>query len=1325
MSSSRLEGGGSGYPGSADIGSGLFFGAPTSPGSVPAPVFAKSRISKRRSINRPSSNQESRAGPGANPFSFSPRDSVLGSFPCAASAPPASDYVFGANRSDSDGSLGTGVAEKMENLRIGSGNESATARDGSSGANSSFIFESKGGNNKSSGFDESVASALPEEMRKLNIQASHNNPSGRTGNFKSNLSTHEQVKVGIGVDAGTDGFAGKHVEAELLDQLRNKLNIREANQPDSNRVVDKADQLNESTGGSRKEYNGVFTGKSAAALPDQMTKLNLRDPATMDNSTGENDFELNTKKTGFVFGGSTSASGRTHGMTEIVLVNEINEKLNIGSKMNDSIVEPVSRGFSFQSGKEAEHAFGSQVPLNRPTEDIGVSGIATSSHELPSRGIPLKGGKNVSNRDERNINISSESKQDDTGSSFVEFKTPVAKVDLASGLTGKIEFTAKREAFDSSKMKKKKGKMRQSAHVQPRFMQSFVSMESISLEKPEASEACSPMDVSSDVSSYQEPLAHDPYSRDSSVTSNESYSLDNADASDAPPSTFSNDAIDESLLSATQRMDINDYELSREATEDASKHGLEKSGNTEGPVEDPTSGAETESFKSAADDIELVRDDDAVTSSVRTGAFYSSMVERSDDERRSENSLASHVKEMGDSNFTFTTSSASQGQFSVPKHKYKKKAWEKSVRGSHNLSSSLEIPGASSSIRPFPSSAIPSPLSPQPEKGNPTSSQYKFGKDYGVDKSLDGKLGSASTSATTMTQEACEKWRLRGNQAYASGDAGKAEDYYTHGINCVSRDEMSRSCSRALMLCYSNRAATRMALGRMRDAIGDCMMAIAIDPNFFKVQVRAANCYLALGEVDDALRYYKKCLQVGNEVCADRKIAVEASEGLQKAQKVSECMNHVAMLLLTRASKDVEAAAEVIAEALIISSYSEKLLEMKAEALFMLRRYEEVIQLCEQTLDSAEKNSLDINGQLADQDSLKYSNRLYFRIWRCCLMFKSYFQLGRLEEGLASLERQEELVSAKNRNQNSSLALLIPLVGTARELIRLKAAGNEAFQAGRHAEAVEHYTAALSCNVESRPYAAICFCNRAAAFKALGQIIDAIADCSFAIALDGNYLKAISRRATLFEMIRDYGQAAADLQRLVSILTKQVEEKTNQAGVYDGSLSSVNELKQASLQLSELEEAARKDIPLDIYLILGVEPSASLPDIRKAYRKAALKHHPDKASQFLAKGDNGDDKLWKGIAEEVRKDAERLFKMIGEAHAVLSEPTKRLQYDLEEERRNTEKKRNGSSTPRTHRDDQTHPFERSGIRQQSREAWRTYGSSQGRASESNRWTRYS
>lgn len=42
----------------------------------------------------------------------------------------------------------------------------------------------------------------------------------------------------------------------------------------------------------------------------------------------------------------------------------------------------------------------------------------------------------------------------------------------------------------------------------------------------------------------------------------------------------------------------------------------------------------------------------------------------------------------------------------------------------------------------------------------------------------------------------------------------------------------------------------------------------------------------------------------------------------------------------------------------------------------------------------------------------------------------------------------------------------------------------------------------------------------------------------------------------------------------------------------------------------------------------------------------------------MARSDNGDDGLWKEIGEEVHKDADKLFKVIGEAYAILSDPTK-------------------------------------------------------------------
>ena len=63
----------------------------------------------------------------------------------------------------------------------------------------------------------------------------------------------------------------------------------------------------------------------------------------------------------------------------------------------------------------------------------------------------------------------------------------------------------------------------------------------------------------------------------------------------------------------------------------------------------------------------------------------------------------------------------------------------------------------------------------------------------------------------------------------------------------------------------------------------------------------------------------------------------------------------------------------------------------------------------------------------------------------------------------------------------------------------------------------------------------------------------------------------------------------------------------------------------------------------DYYKILGVKKTASDSEIKKAYRKLAMKYHPDHT-----KGD---------------KTAEETFKKISEAYSVLSDKEKRQQYD--------------------------------------------------------------
>lgn len=80
----------------------------------------------------------------------------------------------------------------------------------------------------------------------------------------------------------------------------------------------------------------------------------------------------------------------------------------------------------------------------------------------------------------------------------------------------------------------------------------------------------------------------------------------------------------------------------------------------------------------------------------------------------------------------------------------------------------------------------------------------------------------------------------RGNHAYQNGDMSKAEDFYTCGINSIPSSDISGCCLKPLVICYSNRAATRMSLGNIREALRDCIKASGLDPNFLKVQMRAA-----------------------------------------------------------------------------------------------------------------------------------------------------------------------------------------------------------------------------------------------------------------------------------------------------------------------------------------------------------------------------------------------------------------------------------------------------------------------------------------------------
>ena len=64
----------------------------------------------------------------------------------------------------------------------------------------------------------------------------------------------------------------------------------------------------------------------------------------------------------------------------------------------------------------------------------------------------------------------------------------------------------------------------------------------------------------------------------------------------------------------------------------------------------------------------------------------------------------------------------------------------------------------------------------------------------------------------------------------------------------------------------------------------------------------------------------------------------------------------------------------------------------------------------------------------------------------------------------------------------------------------------------------------------------------------------------------------------------------------------------------------------------------------DYYAVLGLEKGASDDEIKRAFRKLAIKYHPDK--------------------NQGNKEAEEKFKDINEAYQILSDPEKKARYEL-------------------------------------------------------------
>ncbi|ODQ50919.1 TPR-like protein [Saitoella complicata NRRL Y-17804] len=368
-------------------------------------------------------------------------------------------------------------------------------------------------------------------------------------------------------------------------------------------------------------------------------------------------------------------------------------------------------------------------------------------------------------------------------------------------------------------------------------------------------------------------------------------------------------------------------------------------------------------------------------------------------------------------------------------------------------------------------------------------------------------------------------------------------------------------------------------------ALADSLAADRLAPGTQKTLARIAKCYTLLGRADDALDVYKGMSEV----------PAEAGQAHQMKN------------LFEQATNMIQAGSAQAGLALNVIDQAERLLgpTVAPPKKFQILRAEALCAKTPHDYDQANAIAMSLlRKDQSDPESLT-------------LRGKILYAQGENEKAVVHFQQalrcDPDFVAARS------------LLKRSRAVETKKAEGNAAFKAGNLAEAKQKYTEALEVDPESRTATmAKLYSNRATVLMKLEAYADAIDDCTKALELDPSYTKALRTRARAHLSLESFQSAITDL---------------NSALELDPSDSTLRPLlREAEL---ELKKSQRKDY----YKILGVGKDAGETEIKKAYRRAALRDHPDKA------------------APEDREAAEAKFKDINEAYTTLSDPQKKYRYD--------------------------------------------------------------
>lgn len=209
---------------------------------------------------------------------------------------------------------------------------------------------------------------------------------------------------------------------------------------------------------------------------------------------------------------------------------------------------------------------------------------------------------------------------------------------------------------------------------------------------------------------------------------------------------------------------------------------------------------------------------------------------------------------------------------------------------------------------------------------------------------------------------------------------------------------------------------------------------------------------------------------------------------------------------------------------------------------------------------------------------------------------------------------------------------------TIRKLQRTKRQADAAKHEGNHEEAIEKLEFMINIDPRNRDVRKETLVSLAQSFRELGKIKKATSSVDEALSIDDGYAEAHATKAMILEKQEEWEDSVREWKRAVEL---------------DGSNQEYRD------RLQKAETALQQSKSKNYYKILGVDRGASQREIKRAYRKLALKYHPDK----VRKNESDDESADEDGEQLTEEQAIKKFRDIAEAYEILSDEEQRAKYD--------------------------------------------------------------